>query len=104
MKIPIFILAGSGLCLALGACAGSKTTGGSPALYVGETKAEVIATLEQPMTKAATSDGYESWVYVFGLGKKFIPFYGPFTDSSAVTVTFGPNGRLLRWANATTHL
>ncbi len=56
------------------------------------------------MTKATAWDGTESWVYAFGLGKKFIPFYGPFTDTTALVVTFGPDGRVKRWGSATTHL
>ena len=56
------------------------------------------------MSKATAWEGTESWVYVSGLGKKFVPFYGPFTDTTSIVVTFGPDGRLIRWGSSTSHL
>jgi Restriction endonuclease len=91
--------------LALSACASDSSQ--PVALHVGESKSEVLAALHEPMSRSVVSTGaqsWESWVYMPGFGKKFIPIYGAFTDTNVLVVTFGPDGRLIRWSGATSHL
>jgi outer membrane protein assembly factor BamE (lipoprotein component of BamABCDE complex) len=60
----------------------------------GEKKAQVKAQFDDPQQMMQTSEGGESWVYVLGQGKLFIPFYGPFAEVRVLTVHFDKNGRV----------
>ena len=67
----------------------------------GETKAQVKAQFDDPQQVMQTSEGGESWVYVLGKGKLFIPFYGPFAEVRVLTVHFAKNGRVSSWEAGT---
>jgi hypothetical protein len=45
------------------------------------------------MTVVQTSEG-ETCGYTFGLAKKFIPFYGPFTGTKTLVIHFDQSGRV----------
>jgi hypothetical protein len=48
------------------------------------------------MMVVQTREG-ETWGYTFGLAKKFIPFYRPFTDTKVLLVHFDKSGRVTSW-------
>ena len=54
----------------------------------GETQAQVIAQYDDPDQVIQTSELGETWVYVFGKAKLFIPFYGPFAKLRVLTIPF----------------
>jgi hypothetical protein len=56
----------------------------------------VLAQYDEPMMVVQTREG-ETWGYTFGLAKKFIPFYGPFTDTKVLLVHFDKSGRVTSW-------
>ncbi len=64
---------------------------------------EVHAQYDDPDQVFQTGDGGETWVYVFGKAKQFIPFYAPFADLRTLTIQFDPGGRVSRWESATRH-
>jgi hypothetical protein len=63
----------------------------------GETQAQVIAQYDDPDQVIQTSELGETWVYVFGKAKLFIPFYGPFAKLRVLTIHFDRNGRVSSW-------
>jgi hypothetical protein len=69
----------------------------------GETMDEVHAQYDDPDQVFQTSDGGETWVYVFGKAKQFIPFYGPFADLRTLTIQFDESGRVSSWESGTHH-
>jgi hypothetical protein len=69
----------------------------------GETMDEVHAQYDDPDQVFQTSDGGETWVYVFGKAKQFIPFYGPFADLRTLTIQFDASGRVSSWESRTGH-
>ena len=64
---------------------------------------EVHAQYDDPDQVFQTGDGGETWVYVFGKAKQFIPFYGPFADLRTLTIQFDPSGRVSNWESAARH-
>jgi hypothetical protein len=69
----------------------------------GETMDEVHAQYDDPDQVFQTGGGGETWVYVFGKAKQFIPFYGPFADLRSLTIQFDPSGRVSSWESAVRH-
>jgi hypothetical protein len=61
---------------------------------------EVHAQYDDPDQVFQTGGGGETWVYVFGKAKRFIPFYGPFADLRSLTIQFDPSGRVSSWESA----
>ncbi len=104
------------VALGLAGCSsnGSANTSGAPPSNTGqseddfrppvpgETMAEVHAQYDDPDQVFQTSDGGEAWVYVFGKGKLFIPFYGPYANLRTLTIQFDPNGRVVHWESGGT--
>jgi hypothetical protein len=67
----------------------------------GETEAQVQARYDDPDQVFQTSEGGETWIYVFGKGKLYIPFYGPFAQLQYLTIHFDQNGRVRSWESGT---
>jgi hypothetical protein len=91
--------------LLLNACA-STPEPGSTSFFIGESRDQVMRTFgnTQPYARTWSSDGTEQVTYVSGIAKKFIPFYGPWTDTRAIGLTFGRDGRLTKIKTATVSL
>jgi hypothetical protein len=64
---------------------------------MGETKEQVLAQYDDPDQVFGTSEGGETWIYVFGKAKLFIPFYGPFAHLQYLTIYFDERGRVSNW-------
>jgi len=67
----------------------------------GETQAQVIAQYDEPDRVLQSSVYGETWFYVFGKGKLFIPFYGPFAKLRFLTIHFDRYGRVIGWESGT---
>ena len=67
----------------------------------GETQAQVIAQYDEPDRVLQSSVYGETWFYVFGKGKLFIPFYGPFARLRFLTIHFDRYGRVSGWESGT---
>jgi|ERR1700680_1467096 len=91
MKIAV-----AAMILGLAGCADTPQQTNYSSLQ-GETKAQVSAQYGQPLTTVQMSTGGETWSYVMGMGKKFIPFYGAFSDTSTLIVHFDASGRVTSW-------
>jgi outer membrane protein assembly factor BamE (lipoprotein component of BamABCDE complex) len=63
----------------------------------GETKDQVLAQYDEPDQVFESSEGGETWIYVFGKGKLFIPFYGSFAHLRHLTIDFDQYGRVRSW-------
>jgi hypothetical protein len=67
----------------------------------GETKEQVLAQYDDPDQVFGTSEGGETWIYVFGKAKLFIPFYGAFAHLQYLTIYFDERGRVSNWETGT---
>ena len=67
----------------------------------GETKDQVLAQYDDPDRVFETGEGGETWFYVFGKAKVFIPFYGAFAHLRYLTIYFDERGRVGDWATGT---
>ena len=65
--------------------------------FRGETQAQVIAQYEEPDQVFQSGETGETWIYVFGKAKQFIPFYGPFAELRVLTIHFDQDGRVSGW-------
>lgn len=65
--------------------------------FRGETQAQVIAQYDEPDQVFQSSETGETWIYVFGKAKQFIPFYGPFAELRVLTIHFDQDGRVSGW-------
>ena len=65
--------------------------------FRGETQAQVIAQYDEPDQVFQSSENGETWIYVFGKAKQFIPFYGPFAELRVLTIHFDRDGRVSGW-------
>lgn len=68
--------------------------------FVGMTKAQALARYGEPK-RQTTSDQGEQWIYIRGLGtamaKAAIPFYFGGRDIKTGVLTFGPDGKVVRY-------
>ncbi len=63
----------------------------------GETRDQVIAQYDEPDQAFQSSQTVETWVYVLGKAKQFIPFYGPFAERRILIIHFDQSGRVIGW-------
>ena len=63
----------------------------------GETRDQVMAQYDQPDQVFQSSQTVETWVYVLGKAKQFIPFYGPFAERRILIIHFDQYGRVISW-------
>jgi outer membrane protein assembly factor BamE (lipoprotein component of BamABCDE complex) len=63
----------------------------------GETRDQVMAQYDQPDQVFQSSQTVETWVYVLGKAKQFIPFYGPFAERRILIIHFDQYGRVIGW-------
>lgn len=99
--------------LFLGACSSSETQpkAGSAAAssdefkppIKGETIAQVKAQFDDPMRVESNSDGTQSWVYLLGKGKLFIPYYGLFAKTTVLVINFDSAGTVMSWKTSEQH-
>jgi hypothetical protein len=91
--------------LLLSACADTPAPS-STSFFIGESRENVLRAFgdAQPYSRSTSSDGTEKVIYVSGIAKKFIPFYGVWTDTKAIGLTFGPDGKLQKIKTATVSL
>ncbi len=85
-----------------GSSAAESSDGFQPPVR-GETMDQVQAQYDDPDQVFQNSDGGETWIYVFGKAKQFIPFYGPFADVRTLRIQFDPSGRVSSWESLTRH-
>ncbi len=69
--------------------------------FVGMTKAQALARSGEPKKHTVTDEG-EQWVYILNtgevIGKAFIPFNFKPTPVRTGVLTFGPNGKVKKFA------
>jgi hypothetical protein len=65
--------------------------------FRGETQAQIIAQYDEPDQIFQSSGPGETWIYVFGKAKQFIPFYGPFAERRVLRIHFDQYGRVNGW-------
>ena len=65
--------------------------------FRGETRDQVIAQYDEPDQVFQSSQTVETWVYVLGKAKQFIPFYGPYAERRILRIHFNQYGRVISW-------
>jgi len=65
--------------------------------FRGETRDQVIAQYDEPDRVFRSSQTVETWVYVLGKAKQFIPFYGPYAERRILRIHFNQYGRVISW-------
>jgi hypothetical protein len=96
--LAILILAGCSDTEKQGPTAKSEATAGEFKPPVkGETMAQVKAKFDDPMRVESNSDGTQTWVYILGKGKLFIPYYGAFAKTTILVINFDPAGNVATW-------
>jgi hypothetical protein len=93
--------------LLLGACGnsdnqqkGATSAAGSEEFkppFKGETMAQVKTQFDDPMRVESNSDGTQTWVYLLGKGKLFIPYYGAFAKTTILVINFDSVGTVATW-------
>jgi hypothetical protein len=89
--------------LILAGCASDNKSGDSSDFkppFKGETMAQVRSQYDDPSRVNQNSDGVQTWVYVLGKGRMFIPYYGAFTHPTILLVTFDSNGNVSSWSTS----
>jgi hypothetical protein len=64
---------------------------------------QVKAQYDDPTRVESNSDGTQTWVYVLGKGKLFIPYYGPFAKLTILVINFDPAGTVVSWKTSEQH-
>jgi hypothetical protein len=68
--------------------------------FVGESQAECKKQYDDPDRVEQNSDGTQTWVYVFGKGKLFIPMGAFFSKLTMLRIDFDPAGRVAKWSTS----
>jgi hypothetical protein len=66
----------------------------------GESQAECKKQYDDPDRVEQNSDGTQTWVYVFGKGKLFIPMGAFFSKLTMLRIDFDPAGKVVKWSTS----
>jgi hypothetical protein len=64
----------------------------------GESMAECKKKYDEPQQVMNNSDGTQTWVYVFGRSKLFIPYDAFFAKLTVLKIDFDTTGKVARWS------